>query len=303
MSAPPRPERNLPASGGAGAAMAWSEWPAPAKLNLFLQIVGRRDDGYHLLQTVFQLLDWGDRIGLKVRTDGRIVRRRGAEGVAAEDDLVVRAARALQAGSGCRLGAEIDVAKQIPAGGGFGGGSSDAATVLLGLNELWETSLKIEELAAIGLEIGADVPVFVHGHSAWAEGIGERLVPLRLPPSWYLLLDCGIEVPTRDLFQAPELTRDAPSATIADFVSGNLRGNAFEPVLRRRAPALAHALDVLGRLGPAQVTGTGGGMFAAFDDRARAEAARAALPSGWRAWIAEGVNESPLHRQLRAWRA
>lgn len=278
----------------------WSIWPAPAKLNLFLHIVGRRVDGYHLLQTVFQLLDWGDAIGLKIRADGQIERHRGAEGVAAEDDLVVRAARALQAATGCRLGAEIDVEKRIPAGGGFGGGSSDAATVLVVLNELWGTSLNVDQLAAIGLQLGADVPVFVRGRSAWAEGVGERLVPVVLPPRWFVLLDRGVSVPTRELFQASELTRDAPSATIADFVSGKLRGNAFEPVLRRRAPALADALDELGRHGPAQLTGTGGGMFAVFDDPARAEAARAALPADWRAWVVEGVNESPLQRQLHA---
>lgn len=278
----------------------WSFWPAPAKLNLFLQIIGRRADGYHRLQTVFQMLDWGDRIALRVRPDGQILRHRGAEGVAPEEDLVVRAARALQMATKCSHGADIDVEKRIPAGGGFGGGSSDAATVLVALNEMWRTALNIDELAAIGLELGADVPVFVRGRSAWAEGVGEHLVPLDLPRRWFLLLDSGIAVPTRELFQALELTRDAPSATIADFVSGKLRGNAFEPVLRRRAPALASALDELGRHGPAQLTGTGGGMFVAFDDPARAEAARAALPSDWRAWVVEGVNESPLHRQLRA---
>lgn len=280
----------------------WSVWPAPAKLNLFLQIVGRRDDGYHLLQTVFQLLDWGDEVALKPRNDGAIVRRRGAVGVADEDDLVVRAARALQQASGCGLGVEIDVEKRIPAGGGFGGGSSDAATVLVALNELWRTGLNVDELAEIGLQLGADVPVFVRGRSAWGEGVGERLTPVELPRRWYLLLDRGISVPTRELFQAPELTRDAASATIADFVSGNLRGNAFEPVLRRRAPLLAQAMDTLDRWSPAQVTGTGGGLFAAFDDPESAREAQAALPKDWRAWVVEGVNESPLYRRLQAWR-
>ena len=281
----------------------WSLWPAPAKLNLFLQIVGRRADGYHLLQTVFQLLGWGDEVGLKTRSDGQIRRLRGAEGVAAESDLVVRAARALQAATGCELGAEIDVDKRIPAGGGLGGGSSDAATVLVALNNLWRTSLNTDELADIGLQLGADVPVFVRGHSAWAEGVGEVLTPVDLPSRWFLVVDRGISVPTAELFQATELTRDAPSATISDFVSGKLRGNAFEPVLRLRAPAVARALDELGKHAPAQLTGTGGGVFAAFDHRERAEAARAALPSGWRAWVVEGVNTSPLHRYLETRRA
>ena len=281
----------------------WSVWPAPAKLNLFLHIIGRRADGYHLLQTVFQLLDWGDSIGLRSRPDGKIRRLAGAPGVPADDDLVVRAARALQLATGCPRGADIEVEKRIPLGGGFGGGSSDAATVLVALNELWQTSLNVDELVDIGLQLGADVPVFVRGRSAWAEGVGEHLTPIVLPQRWFLLLDRGVSVPTGELFQAPELTRDAPSATISDFVSGTLRGNAFEPVLRRRATALAEALDELARHAPAQVTGTGGGVFAAFDDPERARAARRALPSAWRTWIVEGVNVSPLHRHLESMRA
>jgi 4-diphosphocytidyl-2-C-methyl-D-erythritol kinase len=276
-----------------------ARWPAPAKLNLFLSITGRRDDGYHLLQTVFQILDWGDELVLVPRSDGVVQRVTELAGVAPEADLSVRAARALQDATGCRHGADLSIQKRIPLGGGFGGGSSDAATVLLGLNQLWGTGLKISEIAAIGGQLGADVPVFVEGRSAWAEGIGERLHPIKLPQRWYLIVDSGVSVPTRDLFQAPELTRDSPSATIADFVSGQARGNAFEPVLRRRAPAVAQALDELGKHGAAQLTGTGGGMFVAFDDPGRAEVARRALPSGWRAWVVAGTNESALHRKLR----
>ena len=272
----------------------WSRWPAPAKLNLFLQIVGRRADGYHLLQTVFQLLDWGDEIGLRVRTDGRIERGNGAAGVAPEDDLVVRAARALQAATGTTLGADIEVEKHIPLGGGFGGGSSDAATVLVALNRLWGTGLSLQALADIGLRLGADVPVFVHGRSAWAEGVGEHLTPLTLPERCFLLVDVGVSVPTAALFQAPDLTREAASATISDFVSGHARGNVFTPVLRRRAPRIADALDRLAAFGDAQVTGTGGGMFVAFDDPAAAQAARETLPFEWRTWIAKGLNVSPL---------
>lgn len=280
---------------------AWSEWPAPAKLNLFLRITGRRPDGYHRLQTVFQLLDWGDTVRLRPRDDGRIVRA-AAEGyvVPEPEDLVVRAAKLLQKESNSRQGADIVVEKRIPLGGGFGGGSSDAATVLVALDRLWGTRLGEDRLAALGLALGADVPVFVRGRSAWAEGVGEELVPLALPPASYLVVDTGVSVPTAELFQAPDLTRDAPEATISDFVSGPSLGNAFEPVLRRRSPAVATALDALSRLGPAALTGTGGGCFARFGARADAEAALARLPPGLRAWVADGVDVSPLHRALSA---
>ena len=272
----------------------WSLWPAPAKLNLFLRITGRRTDGYHLLQTVFQLLDWGDDIALRTRADGRIERHRGAPGVGARDDLAVRAALALRAATGCGLGAEIDINKRIPLGGGFGGGSSDAATVLVGLNRLWGLHRTDDELACIGLALGADVPMFVHGRSAFAEGIGERLVPLALPRRWFLLVDPGFGVSTAELFQAPDLTRDAPPTTIADFLSGSVSGNAFEPVLRKRSPWIGAALDALASFGTPHVTGTGAGLFLAFDDPARADAVRARLPSQWRTWVAAGVDESPL---------
>jgi 4-diphosphocytidyl-2-C-methyl-D-erythritol kinase len=278
-------------------------WPSPAKLNLFLQIVGRRSDGYHLLQTVFQLLDWGDEIALRTRADGRIERPKGPDSVPPDGDLTVRAARALQAASGTGLGADIEIDKRIPLGGGFGGGSSNAATVLVGLNEMWQTGLNVAELAAIGAKIGADIPVFIHGRSAWAEGVGELLQPLDLPRRWFVMVDSGVSVPTAELFQAAELTRDACSATIADFVSGKVRGNAFEPVLRRRAPVVAEALDELGRHGLAQLTGTGGGVFAAFDDPERARRVREALPRRWTSWVAAGVDESPLHRSMRQMKA
>ncbi|HJU26581.1 MAG TPA: 4-(cytidine 5'-diphospho)-2-C-methyl-D-erythritol kinase, partial [Rhodanobacteraceae bacterium] len=173
---------------------SWSTWPAPAKLNLFLRVVGRRADGYHLLQTVFRLLDWGDQIRLRVRADGAILRVSGPDAVDPENDLTVRAARALQDATGRRLGAEIAVDKRVPVGAGLGGGSSDAATVLLALDALWETGLPRERLAEIGLALGADVPVFVRGRSAWAEGVGERLDPLDLPPRWYVILDPRVHV-------------------------------------------------------------------------------------------------------------
>lgn len=272
----------------------WSHHPAPAKLNLFLHITGRRADGYHLLRTVFQLLDWGDDIALRPRPDGRIERTEGPADVPPDTDLTVRAARALQSATGSPLGADIAITKRIPQGGGFGGGSSDAATVLVALNRLWQTNLTPDALAAIGLTLGADVPVFVRGRSAWAEGVGDQLTPLALPPRWYLLVDSGVHVPTAALFQAPDLTREAPSATISDFTSGQLRGNVFAPVLCRREPRIARALDTLSAFGDAQVTGTGGGLFVPFDDPDAAHAACHALPAHWRAWVARGVDVSPL---------
>jgi len=282
------------------AADGWTRWPAPAKINLFLRILGRRPDGYHRLQTVFQLLDWGDTIALRVRQDGRI-HRVAAQGYAVPEqgDLVVRAAKLLQEATKSGQGADIAVEKVIPLGGGFGGGSSDAATVLVALNHLWATGLDEDRLAALGLQLGADVPVFVRGRSAWAEGVGEALVPIDLAPAAYLVVDSGVSVPTADLFQTPDLTRDAAPATIADFVSGSALGNAFEPVLRRRSEAVEATLQVLSQLGPAALTGTGGGCFVRLRTRADAEAARLRLPQGFRAWVAEGVSESPLHRALR----
>lgn len=294
-------------SPGAGVsdAAGWSAWPAPAKLNLFLRITGRRDDGYHLLQSVFRLLDWGDAIRLRVRPDGGIVRHgAGAVGIAAEKDLAVRAARLLQSECNCAQGADIIVEKRIPAGAGFGGGSSDAATVLHALNRLWGLDLDVADLAALGLRLGADVPVFVHGHTAWAEGVGERLTPLALPPAWYLLADPGVHVATATLFQAPELTRDSAPATMSDFVSdafgqGAALGNAFDPVLRQREPAVQAVFDALA--GPCahhgsgpRLTGTGGGVFVEFATQAAARAALSQLPPGLTAWLARGVDRSPL---------
>ena len=273
----------------------WSAWPAPAKLNLFLHVTGRRADGYHELQSVFRLLDWGDRIRLRVRDDGEI-RRHGAsvEGLAEADDLAVRAAKALREAGNVGKGADIVVEKTIPAGAGFGGGSSDAATVLLALNRLWRLDWDPDRLAALGLTLGADVPVFVRGHNAWAEGVGDRLVPVELPPAWYLLFDPGIHVGTGELFQTPELTRDSAPATISDFVSGAVLDNAFEPVLRRREPAVEAAFEALARVGTPRLTGSGSGCFVEFADRGSAEAALAALPPGMNAWLARGAERSPL---------
>lgn len=284
--------------GGGG---GWSIWPAPAKLNLFLQITGRRPDGYHALQTVFRLLDWGDTLRLRVRDDGHIVRHgASAPGVAEADDLIVRAAKLLQSEAESAIGADIVVEKRIPSGGGFGGGSSDAATTLVALNALWNIGFGLDHMAELGLRLGADVPVFVRGDNAWAEGVGELLTPLELPPAWYVLADPGVHVPTAALFQAPELTRNAPPATISDFVSGAVLGNAFEPVLRRREPAIDAVFDALAQVGRPRLTGSGSGCFVEFASRESAEAALAKLPSGLKAWVAAGASASPLRAALES---
>jgi len=281
---------------------AWTVWPAPAKLNLFLRITGRRDDGYHLLQTVFRILEWGDGVRLRVREDGE-VRRHGPSvpGVEESDDLTVRAAKMLQLAANCRQGVDIIINKRIPAGGGLGGGSSDAATVLVALNALWQTGLGVDALAVLGLKLGADVPVFVRGENAWAEGVGEQLSPVELPSAWYVLADPGVHAPTASLFKSPELTRDAPPATMSDFVSGVPLGNAFEPVLRAREPAVEAVFAALSQVGSPHLTGSGSGCFVEFATRESAEAALAALPAGLRAWVAEGAQASPLHRALADW--
>ncbi len=272
----------------------WSTWPAPAKLNLFLRIVGRRADGYHLLQTVFRLLEWGDEIRLRVREDDEIVRVAGAQSVSAEDDLAVRAARTLQRVTGTQFGAEIAVTKRIPIGAGLGGGSSDAATVLVALNALWKTGLPRERLAEIGSGLGADVPVFVHGRNAWAEGIGERLTPLELPQRWYLLVVPRVHVSTAELFQAPELTRNAEPATMSGFVSGTIEDNAFEPVVRARFPQVAAALDWLRQFGVARLSGSGGAVFLECEDEARVREIAMRCPAEFTVIVAQGVNVSPL---------
>jgi len=272
-------------------------WPAPAKLNLFLHVTGRRADGYHDLQTVFQLLDRGDELHFGVRDDGRIRRRRPLAGVADAHDLCLRAARLLQTATGARHGADIELVKRLPLGGGLGGGSSDAATTLVALNALWGTGLRPDELATLGRRLGADVPVFVHGRSAWAEGVGERLTPLTLAPRWYLVLFPECHVATAEIFDAPELTRDSKPITIPDFLAGRTR-NDCEAVVAARYPQVAEALRQLARAG--RMSGTGACVFAAFDDAA---AARRALPAGWRGLVARGVDRSPLLDRLEAQRS
>ena len=268
-------------------------WPAPAKLNLMLRIVGRRPDGYHLLQTVFQLLDYGDELRFAVRGDGAVRRLGELPGVAAEADLVVCAARLLQQATGCRLGADIALLKRIPMGGGLGGGSSDAATTLLALNHLWALGLDQDRLADLGLRIGADVPVFVRGRSAWSEGVGDVLTPLDLPASWYAVVRPPCAVSTAAVFADPELTRNSPVTTISTFFAGS-RDNDCLAVVRRRYPPVAAALDWLGRYGVARLTGTGSCVFAAFEREADARAVVAALPAGHEGFAACGLNRSPV---------
>ncbi len=282
----------------------WSWWPAPAKLNLFLHVVGRFDDGYHALQTLFQLIDRCDSIGLRVREDGAIERIAGPPDIAPEEDLAVRAARALRARTGVNLGAELQVLKSIPTGGGLGGGSSDAATVLLGLNRLWGTGLSIDELSQIGLKLGADVPLFVRGASAWGEGRGERLEAVALPPQWFLVIHPGCAVSTAEIFQAHELTRNSPLITIRAFAEGQTR-NVCEPIVRTRYPAVAAALDWLGAqidASPAphsaRMTGTGACIFASFQRAEEALRIAARVPQGWNSFVARGLDRSPLHGML-----
>ena len=281
--------------------MSVHRWAAPAKLNLMLHIVGRRSDGYHELQTVFQLITLYDAIDISVRGDGVISRPNGPAGVPENEDLVVRAAHALKAVTGTGLGAYLSVLKRIPMGGGLGGGSSDAATTLVALNQMWKTGLTSAQLAAIGAKLGADVPIFVAGRSAWAEGIGEILTPVSLgAESWYLVIFPGIAVPTAAVFQAPELTRNSPPTTMRGFLETGGR-NDCEAVVRARFPAVGEALDWLGRQAPARLTGTGSCVFAKFSRAADAERVAARVPDVWRAFVARGIDESPLLEELGRW--
>jgi 4-diphosphocytidyl-2-C-methyl-D-erythritol kinase len=278
-------------------------WPAPAKLNLFLHILGRRADGYHELQTCFQFVDLCDDITVRLRTDGAIVRHAGADGVAPEADLVVRAARALKAAAGCALGADLEVVKRIPMGAGLGGGSSDAATTLVALNALWELGLSVDQLADLGLRLGADVPVFVRGRAAWGEGVGERLTPLvdaEAPQETnYLILKPNVSISTQAVFQDPELTRNTPPITITGFLSAGGR-NDCEPVVRRRYPEVGAALDWLARFGRARLTGTGACVFVALESAARAAELLREVPATTQGYWVRGLNDSPLLARLAA---
>lgn len=274
--------------------------PAPAKINLFLNILGRRSDGYHELQTVFQLLDFGDELGFEVLQHPAIELESQLPDVAPEDNLVVRAALRLQQVTGCSLGARITLHKKLPAGGGLGGGSSDAATTLLALNALWKTQLPLEELAQLGGELGADVPVFVLGKSAWAEGKGDKLQALELPEKWFVVLHPGVSISTAAIFSHPELTRDNPAITVAAFLEQGAK-NVCQPLVEALHPPVAETIQWLkqhgaNHSGTAQMTGTGACVFAAVDSESSASQILADSP--WPAFIAKGLNQSPVHSML-----
>jgi 4-diphosphocytidyl-2-C-methyl-D-erythritol kinase len=272
----------------------WSSvYPAPAKLNLFLHVVGRRADGYHLLQTLFRFIGHGDQLTFSPRDDGEVTLARPLPGVPTESDLTVRAARLLQTETGCRQGVEISVEKRLPMGGGLGGGSSDAATVLLALNHLWQLGLPRQRLQEIGLALGADVPVFVFGRNAFAEGVGEELLPVDVPPAWYVVLEPPVQVPTVDVFSAPELRRDTPSIEAGVWTPG-FGGNDLQAVAVARFPEVARHLQWLSRFAEARMTGSGACVFAAFEREDEARAVLAELPADMRGWIAPGLPEHPL---------
>ncbi|MFA5241808.1 MAG: 4-(cytidine 5'-diphospho)-2-C-methyl-D-erythritol kinase [Sulfuricella sp.] len=268
-------------------------YPAPAKLNLFLHVVGRRPDGYHLLQSVFRFIDYGDSLRFSLRGDGQVVRKTELDGVAPDKDLVVRAARLLQEHTGCTQGVEIAVEKRLPMGGGLGGGSSDAATTLLALNRLWQLNLPRTQLQQLGLQLGADVPVFIFGESAFAEGVGEHLQPIHLPPAWYVVLIPPVSVPTAEIFAAPELTRNTTSIKIPLLLTADLR-NDLQALVCRRYPEVAEYLDWLGQHGTARMTGSGACVFAEFGSEDEASQVLRRKPAEWRGFVARGLDRHPL---------
>jgi 4-diphosphocytidyl-2-C-methyl-D-erythritol kinase len=277
----------------------WQEaWPAPAKLNLFLHVTGRRPDGYHSLQTAFRLIDLADTLRFTARDDGEVRLRRPLPGVPPERDLCLRAAALLKHTTGHSGGVDIELEKRIPMGGGLGGGSSDAATTLVVLNHLWRLGLKRGELQQLALKLGADVPVFVFGDNAFAEGIGEQLTPLVLPPAWYLVLVPPVEVPTAAVFADPELTRNAKPIRITAFFDGlkqRALRNDLEPVVSKHYPEVAHHLAWLKQHGEARMSGSGACVYAEFSTESAARAAQAQLPQAMRGFVARGLERHPLH--------
>lgn len=275
--------------------------PAPAKLNLFLHITGQRDDGYHLLQTVFQFVDFGDQLSFTLRDDGVIRRVSDLSGVPETSDLVFKAASALQSYANCPLGVDITVEKHLPMGGGLGGGSSDAATTLLALNKLWSLNLSEDKLAEIGLQLGADVPVFVRGHACWAEGVGEEITPVDLPEPWFVVLAPPVEVNTAKLFSHSALTRDSSPCKIRDLETGDINSdfvNVFDPLVRKLYPAVDQAINYLSQFTAARLTGTGACVFGAFEDEDKAREAFAKRPVEMAGFVAKGMNKSSAHKCL-----
>lgn len=271
--------------------------PAPAKLNLFLHITGRRDDGYHELQTCFQLLDYADQLEFKVENEATISLESNLNTVAAEDNLIIKAATLLQQYSQTKNGAAIKLNKILPLGAGLGGGSSDAATTLLALNSLWNCGLNTDELALLGLKLGADVPVFIRGYSGWAEGIGEKLTTITLPEQWFLVISPDCEVSTKQIFCHEQLTRNSSTITIPAFPFSGTK-NDCEAVAVKLYPEIGAALNWLNDYAPARMTGTGSSIFASFNTRAAAEQVLAALPSELKGFVARGINKSPVLQVL-----
>ncbi len=271
--------------------------PAPAKLNLMLHILGRRADGYHELQTLFQFLDFADELGFALRQDGEIHLHTAIDGVAHDSNLIVRAARSLQQASGTRLGADIWLDKRLPMGGGIGGGSSDAATTLLGLNHLWQLQYSEDQLATLGLSLGADVPVFVRGHAAFAEGVGERLTAVELDEPWFLVAIPQAFVSTAEVFSDPELTRDTPPIKVRSLLEGGGRNDCL-PVVQKRYKEVRNALILLNKFVPARLTGTGACVFGSFPNRDDADKVARQLPGTLPSFVAQGRNISMLHRKL-----
>lgn len=278
--------------------MTFAEFPAPAKLNLFLHVVGRRADGYHLLQTVFRFIDRADTVRIRVRDDGLVKRLHDLPGVPAEHDLTVRAARLLRQATGTPLGADLDVVKRLPLGGGLGGGSSDAATVLVALNRLWGLGCTRARLMELALELGADVPVFVFGENAFGEGVGERLTKIPLPPAWYLVLVPQVTVSTAEIFSAGDLTRNTSPVKITAFSIDQGR-NDLEPVVRRKYAEVDRAMRWLEGRAKARLTGSGGCVFASFDDEREARRVLDARPGGIDGFVARGLEHHPLRDLIR----
>lgn len=280
-----------------------THWPSPAKLNLFLYITGRRADGYHTLQTLFQFLDYGDTISLEPRSDDEIHLLTPVDGVAHEDNLIVRAARLLMktAAESGRLpagsGADIRIEKRLPMGGGLGGGSSNAATVLVALNNIWQCGLSLDELAALGLTLGADVPVFVRGHAAFAEGVGERLTPVEPAEKWYLVVHPGVSISTPMIFNDPDLPRNTPKRSIETLLKCEF-SNDCEVIARKRFREVDAALSWLLEYAPSRLTGTGACVFAEFDTESRARQVLEQAPEWFNGFVAKGVNLSPLHQSM-----
>ncbi|MBX9914646.1 MAG: 4-(cytidine 5'-diphospho)-2-C-methyl-D-erythritol kinase [Pseudomonadaceae bacterium] len=272
--------------------------PAPAKLNLMLHIVGRRADGYHQLQTLFQFLDYADQLSFALRTDGQIQLHSELAEVAHDSNLIVRAARQLQHASHCTLGADIWLTKHLPMGGGLGGGSSDAATTLLGLNHLWQLDWSEDQLAELGLGLGADVPVFVRGHAAFAEGVGEILTPVELSEPWFLVAIPQVSVSTAEVFADPQLTRDTPANKLRSLLEGSSR-NDCQPVVQKRYPEVHNALILLNKFVPTRLTGTGACVFGSFPNKDDADKVAHQLPATLPCFVAQGRNISMLHRKLK----